>query len=299
MTNTTCSGDYIHWIYDVFGDCIVTTRDKISFSIGMISNCIWLICSIPQIYHNFKTKHVDGQSPFYFSIMVCADSMSLIGAIITHALATQIVTGIIYVTVDIILVTQFTIYGGWPCLKKGKKLLDDNDYKQQNDVNNNQSYTDNNNNAIPGTLIATSLIVNAAIDYSFPYRGEYLYGSISGWVGTGLYLFSRITQLKKNLERKYITDFSPFYIALIISANATYSLSVFIKSLDPAYLWRQTPWIVGSLGPMCFDIFTAMMMCYYGRTPPANYNNQTNNRNKALISSTTEIAYTNIDSNGV
>ena len=298
MSNSTCTGDYIEWIYVAFGDCIVTARDKVSFSIGMVSNCIWLICSIPQIYHNFKTKHVDGQSPFYFSIMVCADSMSLIGAIITHALATQIVTGIIYVTVDIILVTQFTIYGGWPCLKKGKKLLDDNEYQKQNDNIVNQSYTDSNNtnNPVAGTLLATSLIVNAAIDYSFPYRGEYLYGSISGWIGTGLYLFSRVTQLKKNLERKYITDFSPVYIAFIISANATYSLSVFIKSLDPAYLWRQTPWIVGSLGPMCFDIFTAMMMCYYGRTPPSNNDN---NRNGNLMSSTTEMSYTNIESNGV
>ena len=298
MSNSTCTGDYIEWIYVAFGDCIVTARDKVSFSIGMVSNCIWLICSIPQIYHNFKTKHVDGQSPFYFSIMVCADSMSLIGAIITHALATQIVTGIIYVTVDIILVTQFTIYGGWPCLKKGKKLLDDNEYQKQNDNIVNQSYTDSNNtnNPVAGTLLATSLIVNAAIDYSFPYRGEYLYGSISGWIGTGLYLFSRVTQLKKNLERKYITDFSPVYIAFIISANATYSLSVFIKSLDPAYLWRQTPWIVGSLGPMCFDIFTAMMMCYYGRTPPTNNDN---NRNGNLMSSTTEMSYTNIESNGV
>ena len=280
MSNSTCSGEYIHWIYAAFGDCISTTRDKVSFSIGMISNCIWLICSIPQIYHNFKTKHVDGQSPFYFSIMVCADSMSLIGAIITHALATQIVTGIIYVTVDIILVTQFTLYGGWPCQHKDKKLLEDNDYLHQN-----TPYT--NDSASPAVALLAGMAVNAAIDYSFPYKGEYLYGSISGWIGTGLYLFSRVTQLKKNLERKYITDFSPIYIALIISANATYSISVFIKSVDPAYLWRQTPWIVGSLGPMCFDIFTAMMMCYYGRTPPSQ-------QTESLI---TENSYGNIESN--
>lgn len=259
MSNSTCTGDYIEWIYIAFGDCVSTVRDKVSFSIGMVSNCLWLICSLPQIYHNFRTKHVDGQSPFYFSIMVCADSMSLIGAIITHALATQIVTGFIYVTVDIILVTQFTLYGGWPCQQRKKRLLDDNTYQ------NADGYTDSVN---PSAVLAAGLVVGCAFDWGFPYRGEYLYGSITGWIGTSLYLFSRVTQLIKNLERKYITDFSPIYVALIISANATYSLSVFIKSLDPSYLWRQCPWIVGSLGPMCFDIFTSMQMCYYGRTPP-------------------------------
>ena len=121
--------------------------------------------------------------------------------------------------------------------------------------------------SMPSSSLAFGAIVTA-IDWALPYKGPNLYGSVSGWVGSSLYLFSRVTQLIKNLEKKYITDFSPFYIALIVSANATYSLSVFIRSIDSNYLWRQAPWIVGSIGPMCFDIFTACMMCYYGRVPP-------------------------------
>ena len=54
------------------------------------------------------------------------------------------------------------------------------------------------------------------------------------------------------------------YIAFLISANATYSISVFIKSLNPQYLWKETPWIIGSLVPMVFDIITAIQMIVFG-----------------------------------
>ncbi|EAY11327.1 PQ loop repeat family protein [Trichomonas vaginalis G3] len=249
-----CHEGYIHWIYKLFGNCVATPKEQASFGIGMVSNCIWLICSIPQIYHNFKTKHVEGQSPFYFSLMVVADSLNLIGALIVHALATQIVTGFIYVTVDFILLTQFTLYKGWPCQRK--KTHDTLGYS-----------SDISQVSLLTASVATAAVV--AIDYSAPYRGSKLFGSVSGWIGSGLYISSRIPQLIKNIERKYITDFSPFYILLIVTANATYSFSVFLYSLDPEYLWAQTPWIVGSLTPMMFDLTTLIQICIFGRHPPA------------------------------
>lgn len=247
-----CPEGYIKWIYDLFNNCVSTPKEQASFGIGMVSNCIWLICSIPQIYHNFRTKHVDGQSPFYFTLMVIADSMNLIGAIVTHALATQIITGFIYVSVDFILLMQFTIYGGWPCQQKKSK----DPVGYSNDISRVSLLT---TSGVAATVLA--------IDYTKPYRGSNLYGSVSGWIGTLLYISSRIPQLIKNIERKYITDFSRIYISLIVSANATYSFSVFLYSLDEEYLWRQTPWIVGSLVPMMFDITTLIQMFIFGKGP--------------------------------
>ncbi|KAH0787735.1 PQ loop repeat family protein [Histomonas meleagridis] len=244
---STCEGDYVHWIYKVFGDCISTPRDYVSFAIGTISNILWLVCSLPQIYHNFKNKHVDGQSPFYFALICAADLLSLVGAIVTHALSTQIVTGFIYITLDIILLTQYTIYR-W-CKKKQTDSI----------------VTIDSTNLVGVSALATvPLLAQSKVDYSLPYKGEYLYGSVSGWIGSGIYITARIIQLLKNIEVKVITDFSPVYISILISANLTYSLSVFIRSVDPQYLWKQTPWIVGSIIPMTFDCITAIQMCIFG-----------------------------------
>ena len=239
-----CAPGYIVWIHKVFGDCIVTARDKVSFGIGMASNCLWLVCSWPQIYHNFKTKSVEGISPFYFMLILTADLLSLIGAIATKALATQIVTGFIYVTLDCILLSQFVLY----TLRKRKAK----DQEPLNDA--------------PLVPMMPAMIA-AANSMTLGASSREVWGSVSGWIGTCIYVASRILQLKKNCERKVITDFSPFYITILILANATYSTSVFVKSIDHDYLIKQLPWIVGSLVPMTFDCVTAIQMCVcgYGR----------------------------------
>lgn len=257
-----CDPGYIKWIYNVFGDCIVTKRDKISFGIGLVSNCIWLVCSSPQIYHNFKTKKIDGFSPFYFVFIATADVLSLVGAFIVHALATQIITGFIYITLDVVLLTQFAIYG-W-C--RGKCEKNDEDYQDYNDylLSSQSNYTDTASYAL-ATLPVVAL---SHINYKEPYTGKYLFGTISGWIGTCIYICSRVPQLIKNIKQKYLTDFSPIYVCFLISANATYSISVFVKSTSPQYLWKQTPWIVGSLVPMCFDIATGIQMLIFGTKIP-------------------------------
>lgn len=266
--------DGIKWIEKVFGDCVVTPRDKVSFTIGMISNCLWLVCSTPQIIHNHVTKSVEGFSPFYFILIVTADTFSLLGAIFTHGLASQIVTGFIYITLDAILLTQFSIYG---CMKNrcrknqtpaitevsADKIEVQSDSDQTNNSNQNTN-AGNDASMTTGLLAAALPSLASSIDYSYPYRGEFLFGSVSGWIGTTIYVSSRIFQLKKNLEQEIVKDFSIIYVALLITANATYSISVFLRSLDEAYLWKQTPFIIGSLVPMTFDCIT-MGQIIYGR----------------------------------
>lgn len=269
----SCEGG-IKWIEKVFGDCVVTPRDKISFAIGMISNCLWLICSTPQIYHNYVTKEVEGFSPFYFILIVTADTFSLLGAIFTHGLASQIVTGFIYISLDAILLTQFSMYGCMKnrCQKKkntpntensGEKIEIQSDSDQINTLNQNND-TANDGSMNTGLLAAALPSLASSIDYSYPYKGDFLFGSVSGWIGTTIYVSSRIFQLKKNLEQEVVKDFSIVYVALLITANATYSISVFLRSLDEAYLWKQTPFIIGSLVPMTFDCIT-MGQIIYGR----------------------------------
>lgn len=250
--NSTCEGDYVEWIYKYFNDCISTPREKVSFAIGSFSNILWLVCSVPQIYHNCRSRHVESFSPFYFILICTADVLSLIGGLIVKVNFTQVLTGFIYVALDITLLTQYAIYH--------KRAM--NNEAAVDDINQELSPTKQHDSDIPIMGIAPLMpILAASIDYSIPYTKDYLYGSLSGWMSFFIYTVSRIIQLRKNIKQRVLTDYSHLYVAILVTANATYSTSIFTKSLDEEYLWKQTPWILGSLVPMTFDIITAIQLC--------------------------------------
>ena len=112
----------VKWIETAFGECVVNSRDKWSFGVGMVSNFMWIISSVPQVYQNCVVKRVDGQSPALFTLMVIGNILSLIGVIITDGLVTQIITSALYVILDGVMFVQFWWYGYIkPCVMKRRK----------------------------------------------------------------------------------------------------------------------------------------------------------------------------------
>ena len=47
-----CDPGAVKWIETAFGECVITTTDKWSFIVGMLSNLCWIVSSAPQIYQN-------------------------------------------------------------------------------------------------------------------------------------------------------------------------------------------------------------------------------------------------------
>ena len=105
-----CEPGAIRWIEVAFNDCIVTSRDKVSFAVGLISNVVFLVSAVPQIVMNFKTKSVDGQSILFLLLLLIGSVFNLVGVLVTKGLITQILTGIFYVLSDGILLTQYILY---------------------------------------------------------------------------------------------------------------------------------------------------------------------------------------------
>lgn len=247
MSEETCNG--ISWIYKLFADCIVTSRQKWSFGIGMLSNLIWVFASIPEIVTICRTKNVDGVSPFLFIFMVIGDFTGLAGNILTGGLATQIITNIVYIIFDCTLVAQW-IYYRCKNGKSNKKL---------------EKVEEDDNTMTVGAFGAVAAaVVAASIDYSEPYHGESLIGSLFGWVSGCIYTSSRLPQVYLKFKRRFVSNLSPFYFACTISENLTYFLSLFIRDSSASYMWRQCPWIIGALGPFTCDIITAFQMCIFG-----------------------------------
>ena len=249
----------IQWIYDGFGDCIVTTTDKVSFATGLFSSVCWTISSIPQVYTICKTKSVDGISPFLFSFLFIGDLMSLIGTIINNGLVTQILNYTLYVCLDLILLALYLYH---KCFKKycnhTFESFSSKGFNNPNEINLNGLATVLVTNVVAAAVTATN------VDYSLPYTGKYLVGTLFGWCSAIICITSRIPQVLLDFKRKFVTNLSPYFFACTIVGNSSYFLSILIRDQSPQFMWRQAPWICECLGPLSCDIITAIQMCVYG-----------------------------------
>lgn len=268
-----CDEGAIKWIEDVFDDCIITTRDKWSFAIGLVSTVIFLVSSLPQIILNFKEKKVDGQSPFFFSLLFCGSASNLIGVLITHGLITQIIQGICYCALDGILFGQFIVYKYIiKSKKKERESITGEDASLDSTYNTDQI----NDSSDPQTgALGTAVLVGtaSATDWAKPYQKDQLVGSIFGWIATVIFTVSRLPQIVQNAKQKAVDNLSPFYFILSISGNFTYSFSVFLRSLESDYLWKQAPFIAGSIGPLACDLIVLIqMLCYSKRNKKSELN---------------------------
>ena len=258
MSNITqpCADGYVPWIYDMFADCVVTSKDHVSFYIGLISTCIWIISAIPQIYTNYKSKRVDGISPFLFSFLLLGDTLSFFGNILTGGMATQIFTSLVYIILDGSMYIQYLYY---------RSLNKKSDENSKN----------NNNEEGETTNLAPVLAVVAAavMDWGAPYRGSNLLGTIFGWISSFVYISSRIPQVALNFKNKFVANLSPFYFICAVLGNTTYLAALGIRSLEGNFLWKQAPWILGAIGPFFCDVTTLIQMLVFGFSTVSLFDN--------------------------
>lgn len=225
----SCSGDYIVWIADAFGECISTASEKAGFSLGLISTIVWMYAQLPQIILNFKLKSADGLS-FAFILFLCfGDIANLTGVIINHGLLTQVITAIWYIIVDFLCLVQCIWYGN--CRKKEYDPVINESYK----------------------LPAIPLLLAQAAAVSNPYEPPQLYGTLLGWVSAACYIYSRMPQIIKNCKRRHTEGLSMQYFWSAVLGNVTYALSIFLKDYHWDYIWSQFPWLMGSAGILFFD----------------------------------------------
>ena len=267
LQNLMCE-EGIKWIYNVFGDCIVSTTDKWSFGIGLLSSVFWAISAIPQVYTIYKTKNVDGISPFLFSCLFTGDLLSLIGNILNHGLVTQIITYILYVTLDTILLLQYLYF---KFIKKCCSNITNGSFERVDKSLDHSLATD------VSTVLIGNAVSAAVIDYSLPYQGTSLIGSIFGWCSAVICITSRVPQVILNFKRRFVSNLSPYFFACTIMGNTTYFLSLLIRDRSAQFMWKQAPWLCECLGPLTCDIITAIQMCVFGFSNANYYQKEENN----------------------
>lgn len=239
----SCTEPYIHWISHVFGQCVSGPRQITGFCCGLLSTLIWMYAEIPQVVMNFKRHSADGLSLAFLTFMVTADICSLLGAIMTGGLATQIISATWFIIVDGTCWLQCFYY---QIIKRKSSEVPISDSSQKM-------------SALPLLLAATT-----CTGYK-PYEPPALYGSILGWISAVGYTSSRLPQIIKNFKRKKTDGLSIQFFICAVLGNTTYALSIFLADTHWDWIWSQFPWLIGSIGLLPFDFTVLGQFLVYGK----------------------------------
>ena len=249
---TNCTGEYIHWISDVFGECVEIQREKMCFGFGITSTLIWMWAQLPQIYMNFRSKRVDGLSIGFLLLLVLGDISNLTGCILTNGLVTQKITSSFFCFVDITCTLQYAyytlIYPKYCADSQEESLISEERLGGYTQI-------------VPGLVAAAAAVLGT--EYENPYSKKYLAGSLIGWISATIYSSSRVFQIIKNFMRKRTDGLSIQFFISAWLGNCTYAISIFLKDSHWGYIWMQFPWLVGSMGPMALDFIVLTQFFLY------------------------------------
>eukprot|EP01100_Stratorugosa_tubuloviscum_P001776 TRINITY_DN13_c0_g1_i1.p1 TRINITY_DN13_c0_g1~~TRINITY_DN13_c0_g1_i1.p1 ORF type:complete len:302 (+),score=88.42 TRINITY_DN13_c0_g1_i1:103-1008(+) len=265
--------DCADWVYNFFETCdskIISSR-----IIGYSSIAFWLFAQAPQIYENFKRGTAEGLSFLFLLCWLLGDCSNLIGSTLTKQNITQIATAVYFVSVDIILFSQYIFYSYIRKAKIGNENINGNENENGGmSLKLFSAYTgyligigfifaitntnfDNENNSFSSGRLLQSFDDSSSNSSSGSGSGsgdsssnstEEIIGAVFSWISATLYVISRTPQIYKNFKRKSTEGLSRIMIIFAIMGNLTYATSVLLNPQGD-----YIPFLVGSLGTLCFD----------------------------------------------
>ena len=259
MNAEECSGDYVKWIYNIFGDCIVTVTDKVSFVFGLMVTLTWIYAQLPQIVLNCMNHSAEAVSLSYYLFVIVGDTGNVIAVFLNDTMVTQKFAAIWGLCADSFTCLQYIYYHwvkpwftGVPCIDPGADEVDDDDVEGRGD-----------GLQIPMTPLLIASAASLSLSPDNPYSSKNLLGTCLGWVGGITFVAGRIPQVVKNYKRKRTTGLSVQFWICSVFANSCYGVSILTKSPTWGYLWKQMPWFFGSVGCLPLDFTILIQFCYY------------------------------------
>lgn len=254
-----CDPGYVKWMKDAFDMCVVTNKELWSFWMSMISNVLWIVSAIPQIVKYCRTGDVTGVSPFFFTLIMIGDLFSVVGCFLSGGLITLAITYILYTVLDGTCVVQYFYYTIKNKLKNKNSNDNDDDLEELKEIDM--------NGPDPGTLAVIPAVAMAAaseVDFAAVYSGTELIGTIMGWIGSCIFIASRLPQLISNQKNKDPGGLTPIFFVITIFANGTTVISILLRSIEPQFLWDQLPFAIGAAIPMICDITMLIQFFAFG-----------------------------------
>ncbi|XP_022104169.1 lysosomal amino acid transporter 1 homolog [Acanthaster planci] len=289
----------VPWVWHVFGECVVNQLQYAGFFLGLISILCWLVVFLPQFYDAFKHGKMDEAiSPVFLFLWLLGDVSNLVGSLLSNQLGTQIAVAYYYIGMDCLVLLQFTYY----FIKNRRKRRMSGELRVSYDSmakpNRNQviycvgglfllasttwfSLLPWRQGAVhPGSRATGRMLLGLENEPStickvtflntrecMFYSDTEIIGYACGCVSAFFYLASRVPQLYKNYKRKSVEGVAIMMFILTVLGNVFYGLSILLEDTSVVFILRHLPWLVGSLGTLCFDCVMLLQFRLYGRRP--------------------------------
>ena len=125
---TDCSFPNWRWTQHLFGDCVCSAPDAVSFVLGLLSVVAWGIAEIPQIIANFRNSKSEGVSFAFIATWLTGDFLNRVGCVVSPTLPTQLYTAMVYTSTTVVLIAQHLLYAA-----KSNQEVDHRDEYRSND----------------------------------------------------------------------------------------------------------------------------------------------------------------------
>lgn len=246
-----------------FGECLFTWNERASFYVGMTSLLFWVLCQLPQFVTNYYNQSADALAPLLLAQWLVADTLNLLGALLTHQLVFQRISAGLFVSMHLIMIGQKVYYSG-------KKLTTVSSSSrtqpllfiamlvmivclpQRVDAS-----------GKPNIMVELSLIESCESEMEIP-RSNMMVGNVLGWIASFFYVGSRLPQILKNRQRRSTDGISKSMFLCAVLGNLTYSSGILLRS---SHLERSIPWLLASLACMCLDLVIVSQVWFYDRNP--------------------------------
>lgn len=237
-----------------------TTGKKLSWFFITVSNILWLLVFIPQLYQNYKRKNSDGFSLLLLLFLLVGDILSITSAYAKNLTHVIIYAAAYHIILDLIIIGQILYYRQRSGLfiqyviTESSNLLD--------------TYEDSSHiypyfclSLSEVIFVTTSTFVITAIQLFMLFVKEYndIIADLIAWLALFIFMSSRIPQITLNFSRKSISGLSLLSFIIINIANFFFLLSVLIILYDLEsntyidYIIANIQWIVGSSSTTLFD----------------------------------------------
>ncbi|KAI9222169.1 PQ loop repeat-domain-containing protein [Blastocladiella britannica] len=253
---------YSQFFGTILGECVYSPRQFAAEIIGLLSIVGFAVSFVPQVWHSYQRKSVQGLTFSFFLLLAAGDMVTLLGTFLTQQFATQKWLAVLFGVESVILGVQFTYYSmiyprlvQWQKSRNAAHTVPQTDSSQEAlAASSQQPQSGPQTVSMAASLIpmalaagvalarravssptATSILTTMSALESAPLCdatpelsvAAHTAGWVTAWISAGIFLVSRIGQIRTNYKLKSSAGMSLWFVLMLFSSNVMYSLSVF------------------------------------------------------------------------
>ena len=287
MSPCSCEEGNVVWVQKYFLDCVYGSWELVAFLVGMSSIVLWMAAQAPQLLKNYRNKSAEALSVWFLLQWLMGDTCNLAGCILTGSqLPTETYTAVYFICADAVILAQYLYYSH--LYQRGH--AGSTEYHVLPTEVGRRRKTSIAATAAAGAAASVGLIclftsptrslselgslilsqdswqqAYPPCGHSYRPEGLIMLGNWCGWISSVFYLFSRVSQIAKNMRRKSVVGLALGMFMTAVAANLTYGVSILLRIQSGEDFISKFPWLLGSLGTVSLDMTILLQSKIYGR----------------------------------